>query len=107
MVFDNFLHNKCIEEQRVWFPGVRVVERCLACARPCEAERERRFVLVLCCAFSAVLSASGHTLPCEAWRDIACHEVIVTNPPPQTQPSFFHPQLPSLFHVHPAYVFSL
>lgn len=51
----------------------------------CEWERD---VLCLCCAFSAVLSGFGHSLPCEACRENVSHGVIVTNPPPHSQPPF-------------------
>lgn len=53
--------------------------------RLCERERD---VLCLCCAFSAVLSSFGHSLPCEACRENVSHGVIMTNPPPHTQPPF-------------------
>lgn len=48
----------------------------------------KRDVLCSCCAFSAVLSGFGHALPCEAWGENLSHGVIVTNPPPHTQPLF-------------------
>lgn len=54
-------------------------------ALECYGERD---VLLLCCAFSAVLSGFGHSLPCEAWRENASHGVIMSNPPPHTQPPF-------------------
>ncbi len=60
----------------------------------CLCERKRD-VLCLCCAFSAVLSGFGHSLPCEACRENVSHGVIMTNPPPHTQPPIF-----SLLHHH-------
>lgn len=48
----------------------------------------KRDVLCSCCAFSAVLSGFGHALPCEAWGENLSHGVIMTNPPPRTQPPF-------------------
>lgn len=50
----------------------------------CVCERLRS-----CCAFSAVLSGFGHSLPCEACRENVSHGVIVTNPLPHTQPPVF------------------
>lgn len=53
------------------------------------SERGReRDILCLCCAFSAVLSGFGHSLPCEACRENVSHGVIMTNPPPHTQSPF-------------------
>lgn len=49
---------------------------------------EREKCLCLCCAFSAVLSGSGHSLPCEARRENVSHGVIMSNPPPHTRLPF-------------------
>lgn len=50
--------------------------------------------LCFCCAFSAVLSGYGHSLPCEAWKENVSHGVIMSNPPPHTQPTFSPPHPP-------------
>ena len=62
----------------------------------------------LCCAFSAVLSGFGHSLPCEACRENVSHGVIMTSTPPHIQlpftSSIFSP-FPSPQHADPAQFF--
>lgn len=52
---------------------------------PCVSLRD---VLCLCCAFSAVLSGFGHSLPCEACRENVSHGVIMTNLLPHPKSPF-------------------
>ena len=64
-----------------------------------------RDVSCLCFAFSAVLTAF---LPCEACRENVSHGVIMTNPPPHTQPPFLystHPPSPSPWQSDHAHFF--